>query len=261
MKHHKSKIRSPYKAFGGKSYLCRRIIAQLVETPVFLESHCYGASVTLNRALGSEEHINDVNPNVIECFNLIKKDPVDFRRHIDCPYEEEVFDSCSGVENAYQHIIRNRMSRVGLGKDFAWSDRERGGIPGDANGWKTFLDHIPLISKRLENVTTHCVDALKLIGEMSCNHGQDLLVYCDPPYLVETRKSKDMYEYEVTIEHHKELLRLATTLDSKFAISGYRSTLYDEVLDGWKLVEFPIKNHSGQGKTKKDRIECLWMNF
>jgi hypothetical protein len=46
-------------------------------------------------------------------------------------------------------IVANRMSRGGLGESFAWSDRKRGGQPGDLNAWMTILASIPAIHARL----------------------------------------------------------------------------------------------------------------
>jgi len=39
--------------------------------------------------------------------------------------------------------------------------------------------------------------------------------------------------------------------------------MYDEAAKkhGWTLHEFKTPNHSASGKTKQDRVECLWCNF
>ena len=41
---------------------------------------------------------------------------------------------------------------------------------------------------------------------------------------------------------------------------GYRNDLYDAALAGWRRVEVKVKNHSGSGKVKQDRVECIWIN-
>ena len=38
-------------------------------------------------------------------------------------------------------------------------------------------------------------------------------------------------------------------------ISGYRSALYDELLAGWRRIEFNAMSRGGM------RRECLWLNF
>ena len=38
-------------------------------------------------------------------------------------------------------------------------------------------------------------------------------------------------------------------------VSGYRSALYEERLEGWRSVALQVMNHAGV------RTECVWMNF
>jgi DNA adenine methylase len=90
------------------------------------------------------------------------------------------------------------------------------------------------------------------------NDSDSTLFYLDPPYLHETRTAKKAYEFEMTRNDHEGLLGLIRTLEGKVFISGYRSTLYDDALDGWTRHEFDMPNHSGQGVTKQRRVECLW---
>jgi len=53
------------------------------------------------------------------------------------------------------------------------------------------------------------------------------LVYCDPPYLRETRKKYyPLYKYEYTQKQHMELLEVIKSLPCMVMISGYKSTLY-----------------------------------
>jgi hypothetical protein len=42
-------------------------------------------------------------------------------------------------------------------------------------------------------------------------------------------------------------------------LSGYPSALYEEELRGWRRHDIPMPNHSGQGKTKGKRVECVWV--
>ena len=51
------------------------------------------------------------------------------------------------VQQAFRFLFRNRFSRGGLGRDYAWSDRPRGGQPGDLNAWDTFKLHYTLVGQ------------------------------------------------------------------------------------------------------------------
>ncbi len=82
------------------------------------------------------------------------------------------------------------------------------------------------------------------------------LIYCDPPYVRETRKKRvKIYKYEYTVEQHTELLEVIKTLPCKVMISGYESTLYKESLKGWHSHVFQAGCHHGMG------TERLWMNY
>ena len=82
------------------------------------------------------------------------------------------------------------------------------------------------------------------------------LVYCDPPYLRETRKKCErLYKYDYSREQHIELLEVLKSLSCKVMISGYESTLYKESLKGWHTYNFQAACHHGVA------MEWLWMNY
>ena len=81
------------------------------------------------------------------------------------------------------------------------------------------------------------------------------LVYCDPPYLIETRTSQRRYRFDYTVEQHLELLRQLKRLPCHVILSGYRSSLYDELLSGWNQIEIQVMSRGGP------RTEKLWFNF
>lgn len=81
------------------------------------------------------------------------------------------------------------------------------------------------------------------------------LVYCDPPYLHHTRSSSRRYRYDYEEQDHVELLTLLKQLPCHVILSGYPSSLYDELLDGWQSVELQVMNQAGVVTEK------LWFNF
>ena len=84
----------------------------------------------------------------------------------------------------------------------------------------------------------------------------DELVYCDPPYLRETRKKhKALYKYEYTYEQHVELLKAIKSLPCMVMISGYKSLLYEELLEDWNTYSFKAGCHNGTA------TEYIWMNY
>ncbi len=81
------------------------------------------------------------------------------------------------------------------------------------------------------------------------------LIYCDPPYLIETRTSKRRYHYEYSREDHINLLELLKTLPCHIILSGYPSDLYDDKLEDWNRMELQAMTWGGP------RTEKLWYNY
>jgi DNA adenine methylase len=82
------------------------------------------------------------------------------------------------------------------------------------------------------------------------------LIYCDPPYLMETRRNwAKMYRYEMDDNAHAFLLQTIALLPCMVQISGYESRMYAAHLKGWRLVKFQASTRHGM------RTECLWMNY
>jgi DNA adenine methylase len=84
---------------------------------------------------------------------------------------------------------------------------------------------------------------------------EDWLVYCDPPYLPETRTKKRIYRRELTADEHVTLLRRLNRLDCHCMVSGYPSKLYERYLGRWHRDERQAMTRGGL------RTEVLWCNF
>jgi DNA adenine methylase len=81
------------------------------------------------------------------------------------------------------------------------------------------------------------------------------LIYCDPPYLMETRTSDNKYRFEYEQQDHISLLKLIKTLPCQVIISGYPSSLYDDNLSDWKNIELQVMSRGGP------RTEKIWYNY
>lgn len=82
----------------------------------------------------------------------------------------------------------------------------------------------------------------------------DLLIYCDPPYLLETRSKKKIYCNEMSDSDHLRLLNALNAISGPVMISGYWSELYALMLSGWKCEKRLAMTRGGM------REECLWSN-
>jgi DNA adenine methylase len=98
-----------------------------------------------------------------------------------------------------------------------------------------------------------CGDAISILPTLTLP--AEAVVYCDPPYLLSTRKGRVYYEHEMTDQEHASLLTLLQALPCRVLISGYPSELYDRELAGWRCLRYRTRT---RGRTL---TECLWCNF
>ena len=269
-----AKLRPPVKTHGGKYYLADWVIDNFPENYEELsygEIFVGGGSVFLNKKRSIKECIYDADWNVISIWEALRNQPVEFYNRLkSLKYAEETFKlSCffllavkdlDSLDLAVHEYVVRRMSRGGMRKAFAWSERLRGGKPGDLNAWETALEALPRLAARLEGVGILGCDFRTSIP---ASDGPEHLLYLDPPYLKSTRAkgATEVYQHEMTNEDHEEMLKLCVESKSKILLSGYESTLYDSYLGDWKKVYKDVKNHSAQNLHKATKREVLWKNY
>lgn len=84
----------------------------------------------------------------------------------------------------------------------------------------------------------------------------DWLIYADPPYMKETRRSVRIYRHELSNGEHERLLIALKKLRCPVIISGYDSPLYRRLLGDWNREEFRVMTRGHSWAT-----EVLWFNF
>lgn len=264
MKFATRKLRSPLKWHGGKAYLARRIIEFFPDHETYVEPFAGGLNVLLNKRPSAVEVAGDLNVGLMNFYRVLTGGTDRLRRLLEMlPYSQGTFDAATELmadptplKWATGFLVRNRMSRGGMGKTFAWSDRLRGGLPGDLNAWHTILDELPALAERLAKVYFVEGDYSVVLGSFDSPKS---LFYCDPPYLHETRTAKAVYDHEMHADRHSELLERLDRLEGHVVLSGYPSRLYDERLKHWGRFQFDMPNHAGQGRQKQRRTEVIWI--
>ncbi len=97
-------------------------------------------------------------------------------------------------------------------------------------------------------------DAARYLAD--CQFTGHEFVYSDPPYLMETRTSGKLYNFEYSDDDHVRLLRLLLSLPCMVMVSGYHSALYNDVLWGWNKKSFESMTRGGTKRT-----EWVWYNY
>jgi DNA adenine methylase len=105
---------------------------------------------------------------------------------------------------------------------------------------------------RLKQVQIENRPALELIKKFNYDN---VLIYADPPYLLNTRGGKQ-YRCEMNDQDHIDLLAALVKHKGYVILSGYPSELYDHELRSWSKIERRSYNQNSDART-----EVLWCNF
>lgn len=102
-------------------------------------------------------------------------------------------------------------------------------------------------------------DGVEYLRRARFPEGARVVVYCDPPYLRETRRDgdRDYYAHDWSDADHAYFLDMLVGADPSWAIlvSGYPSPRYDGRLAGWCKDTWQAMTRGGPAQ------ECLWANF
>lgn len=115
------------------------------------------------------------------------------------------------------------------------------------------IDNFPRMGARLIHG-----DGIQYLARSPHCEEPTTFVYCDPPYLMASRSSKrNIYTVEMgSMDEHLHLLEVLLKLPCMVALSGYPNDLYDQILVGWRSIEFKAMTRAAVQHTEK-----LWMNY
>ena len=243
----------------GKISLSDFIINNLpekYEDMTYVEPYCGAINILLNKKKSFVEIINDIDNDVMQIYRALRDEPKEIIRRLNlCKYCEETFLRATKktqfddyLDHGVNEFILRRMSRGGFKKAFAIDK------VGELNAWETVLKSLPDLAERLEEVYIFNKKAIDVIKSFN---SANTLVYCDPPYLHETRVSKQVYKSEISTDDHIELAHCLNHFEGKVMISGYASPLYNKLYKGWNISKKAIVAQ----KDKEKKVEILFKNF
>lgn len=247
---------------GSKWSLAGWIISCFPKHHSYLEPFFGSGAVLFNKPRSNIETVNDLDGNVVNLFQWIRDDPERLAHEIYfTPYSRQVYDSAfaSEPEDSLQKAV-NFYVRLQMGHGFR-TNRERVGWKNDVQGrerayaakdWGELPGRIMEAAERLRGVQIECRPAMELIRRFNY---PNVLIYADPPYMLETRHGKQ-YRCEMSDRDHEELLDALLKHQGPVILSGYDSPLYNDRLKGWHREEAVSYSQVASRKT-----EVLWMNF
>ncbi len=204
----------------------------------YLEPFFGSGGVFFNKPRSGIETINDLDGDVINLFEQIRRDPEKLANEIYwIPYGRQVYDAAWEAQYTEKDPFRRAVNfyiRMMMGHGFRTTG-EKVGWKNDIQGReKAYAAHywcetpgaIMQAAERLRGVQIESMPAIDLIKRFNFPR---VLIYADPPYVLETRNRKQ-YRCEMTDDDHLELLDVLKKHSGPVLISGYRSPLYDDAL-------------------------------
>lgn len=283
MENVKNRNRAPFPWFGGKGSvkIQSAIINALPPHTHYIEPFGGGASILIGKEPSKVEVYNDVNRGVVNFFRVVA-DPDYFAKFMAraalLPVSRELFEEFlrtwptihDPVEQAIRWYFAIRQSFSGHGHSWgATVNSSAGGMAVSTNSWRSSFDRLPAIHDRMQRVQIECSDWRDVLERYS---GQGWLAYCDPPYVMGSRKAGG-YTHELKDSDHVALITTLLDYDGAVVLSGYNSQLYAPLRDaGWDMLTVDVSCYAagrtrasglqgvGNAKAKQQRTECIWRN-
>ena len=247
---------------GSKWSLADWIIGFFPKHHSYLEPFFGSGAILFNKPRSNIETVNDLDGNVVNLFECIRTDLERLARSIYLtPYVREVYDRAfqERPEDPFARAL-NFYIRLNMGHGFR-TNGEKVGWKNDVQGrersyasqdWCNLPEKIMQAAERLRGVQIENRPAVELIERFNY---ENVLIYCDPPYMLETRHGKQ-YRCEMSMEDHEELLEALLRHKGPVLISGYDTKLYQDVLCNWERRE-----NVCYSQVCSQKKEVLWMNF
>lgn len=246
---------------GAKWGMAKYIISLFPKHRSYLEPFFGSGAVLFNKPPSAIETVNDIDGDITNFFQVLRERTEELAAAISLtPYSREVFNDAhenrgtDPFDRAYRFAIRSKMGhgfktyqKTGFKIDVYARERSY-----CVNCWNKMPQYIKEAATRLKGVQIENQPATTVIHKF--NH-DNVLIYADPPYLLNTRGGKQ-YKHEMTEQEHVELLAVLKQHKGPVILSGYPSDLYDYELKEWNRI-----TKSSYNQNSDPRTEVLWCNY
>lgn len=269
-------LKPPAPYYGGKTRLAPWIVSLMSPHQRYVEPFAGTASVLLAKPRCRLEVLNDVDGDVVTFFRALRDRPDELERACRLtPYARDEFLECREPAEDLDDLERARRwwCRVTQGFNSSpgrwatgWSLSVRRGTSEPVTA-ANLVDRFEAIADRLRTVAIENTDAVDLIPRFD---DEDTVIYCDPPYLGETRRGRErrnaVHDYAhdmLTEDEHRRLADALLQARGHVLLSGYESELYDELYDGWWRADHRVVRNADSRRGDPDlshATEVVWSN-
>jgi DNA adenine methylase len=235
---------------GCKRTLAARLHQVFGPHDAYWAPFCGGLGEYMTKPVSRIEVLNDLHGDVTNLMKVIadrKLGPMLYRRlrrvvfcqQIHREAQDRLEDETDPLERAYLYFIRAWMCWSGTagttrgGRKMSIRYTNNGGH--QANRFHSAVASIPAWRRRMRNATILNMDAFELIQNIEDVTGT--LVYCDPPYIV---NSLD-YEHDFLPLDHITLAQLLNRFRrTRVVVSYYRHPALADLYPGWSVTEIEV---------------------
>jgi len=245
---------------GSKQLVKEWILKFVPQHSVYLEPFFGSGSIFFEKEKVKIEIINDIDNDIYNYFKVLRDYPNEIiEKIIFTPFSSLEYKKARDLNDNDDFIEKARKFAIlcyfGIGNSAVYRSgfrRSKSATSSNkAKTWSELPTQLQEATVRLKNAIIENDDAQKLVERYN---NSDVFIYCDPPYVLSTRK-EHLYKYDMSDDQHVKLLSALKKHKGKVMISGYDNDLYNSLLSGWHKE--CIETAAERGK----RIECIWMNY
>jgi len=211
----KKKNNSPFRYPGGKFYARKLILESIPQHNKYCEVFAGGASIFFAKSSVSQNVLNDLDFELVNCYRVIKYNVEDLiyllngipaTKELHSYYKNE-YQPTNNLERAFRYYYLNRTSYSGIMKTancyFGYGDK----YSMRPENWPS---HLRTCSEKLSNAKLECLDFEELLYDLE----EDFFLFIDPPYF--NADQDKFYNCMFSKEDHYRLARTLKKLNNKF---------------------------------------------
>ena len=256
-------INSPFRYAGGKFYARKLILEHLQPHDIYLEPFTGGGSIFFAKGKAKENWLNDIDKELINCYQIIRDFPQDLIDSLDGEeatkerhaYYKNEFQPSNNLERAQRWFYLNRTSYSGIMNMkncyFGYGDK----YSMRPENWGKNINRTSL---KLQNVRLTSLDFEEIIDNLPEN--REIFLFIDPPYF-----NADQDKFYAHSFNHEDHLRLSSVLLRNAHKFNFLLT-YDNSQEIWDMYEwatsimerewnYTINRTDDQSKNKLETVE------
>ncbi|WP_373777070.1 Dam family site-specific DNA-(adenine-N6)-methyltransferase [Glaesserella sp.] len=272
----KTKQRAFLKWAGGKYRLTDEIYRHLPKKACLVEPFVGAGSVFLNTPF--ERYVlADINPDLINLFNVIKYDVESYIQHAKALFTETQANTATfyyerrqefnlSTDRFRRSVLFLYLNRFGFNGLCRYNKKNEYNVPFGEYKTHYFPEkELRFFAEKAQKATFICADFHQTFQYLA-NNPDDYVVYCDPPY-APLQQETNFTHYArggFSLEQQKalaEYAKKAQQLNIPVLISNHDTDFTREIYHGAEIKEFAVQRYISQHGHSRVKVNELFALF